>query len=314
MAETAKAGQRQLSNLSIRIGGERVGEGIVCKAQHVPADVWGRFCAFAQSELVLTLLRLMEGELHLPTVRKGVLLPLCKISDIGTVGFDRRDIHDGFTLSERQTAYPAIWGHDASRITSIQQNPNAYLDALDEPSGGRPLRSAEHLWGKASGLLIAERLRLNTMRLTSVVVSEPVLANVWWTICFEATRDSVDAVQKALALWLNSSLGLLLVLGRRVETEGAWIDIKKPQLEELAVLDVRSISKAKLQRLSNAFDEIAIAELKPFSEIDSDGTRARIDEVIASTLALPDLRILRKLLSREPILCLSSDALGPQKD
>ena len=85
-------------------------------------------------------------------------------------------------------------------------------------------------------------------------------------------------------------------------------------LGELAVLDVRRIGKAKLRQLSKAFDEIAAAELKPFSEIDSDDTRARIDEVIATTLGVPDLAILRKLLSREPILCLSSDGLNLQQD
>ena len=124
----------------------------------------------------------------------------------------------------------------------------------------------------------------------------------------------MDAIQKALALWLNSSLGLLLVLGRRVETEGAWIKLKKPLLEELAILDVRRIGKARLMELSKAFGEIGAAELRPFSEIGSDATRARIDEVIAGTLGLPDLAILRKLLSREPILCLSSDGLNLQQD
>ena len=119
----------------------------------------------------------------------------------------------------------------------------------------------------------------------------------------------MDAIQKALALWLNSSLGLLLVLGRRVETEGAWIKLKMPLLEELAILDVRRIGKARLRELSKAFGEIGAAELRPFSEIGSDATRVRIDEVIAATLGLPDLGVLRKLLSQEPILCLSNSAL-----
>ena len=98
MAETAAVGERRLSKVSVGISGKKVGEGIVCNEQNVSAQAWGRFCAFAQSELVLALEGLIEGELHLPTVRKGVSLPLCKISDVGTVGFDRRDIHDGFTL------------------------------------------------------------------------------------------------------------------------------------------------------------------------------------------------------------------------
>ena len=72
--------------------------------------------------------------------------------------------------------------------------------------------------------MIAERLRLNTMRLTAVLAKDKVLSNVWWTVVLN--NYGVEA-EKPLLLWLNSSLGILVLLGHREETQGAWVDFKK---------------------------------------------------------------------------------------
>jgi hypothetical protein len=297
------------NKIGIQLGQEKIGEGIICDSRSVLPETWGTFCAFAQADLILALRGLQANKLHLPTFVKPVSLPLCDVKQLGNLGFDCRDIHDGFSLASGRTAYPAMWGHNATEVKTLQQNPNAWLDALERPRKGRHLREADHLWGKSSRLLLAERLRLNTMRLGAILVSEPVLANVWWPLCFESEMANIEAVQKSITLWLNSSLGIFLLLGSRVETEGAWIKLKKPLLENLSILDVRMLEERKLQELSNAFDNLAMHELKPFSEIGTDSTRARIDEVITSVLDLPDISILRTLLSREPILCLTTTGI-----
>ena len=59
--------------------------------------------------------------------------------------------------------------------------------------------------------------------------------------------------QKALVLWLNSTLGLLLLLAHREETEGAWIDFKKPILAKLPVLDIGPLSNDQLDELSDTY-------------------------------------------------------------
>ena len=309
MSENGNDDEQDVRRLNVELAGAKVGEGIECEYASVVSDTWGPFCAFAQAELVLTLLGMMEGTLRLPTFADEFTLPLCKVGDLGEIGFDRRDLHDGFSVGQSRTVYPAIWGHDASRIKQIQQSPNAWLNPLEKAKNGRPLRQAAHLWKKSSKLIIAERLRLNTMRANCVLVDERVLSNVWWSLCLSGALEKRDGAAEALALWFNSSLGILLTLGSRVETEGAWIDLKKPLLEELAVLDVRRIRKSKLKKLREAFNKFSGEELMPFSQIGSDRVRARIDETIAEALGLPDLGVLRKLLSQEPILCLSNSGL-----
>jgi len=97
---------------------------------------------------------------------------------------------------------------------------------------------------------------------------------------------------------------LILLLAHREETEGAWIDFKKPIWAKLPVLDIGQSSNDQLEELSGTYDRVSNKELKPFSEISTDKTRIEIDEAITRMLNLPDFSILRELLAKEPVVCL----------
>ena len=79
-----------------------------------------------------------------------------------------------------------------------------------------------------------------------------VLSNVWWPV-----RVDDASQEKALAVWLNSSLGLLTILAQRTSTRGAWVALKKADLRELPVLNVSDLQPPQLQDLSNLFDQMA---------------------------------------------------------
>lgn len=295
--------------LDIVRGEEKVGEAVSLPWSLMRKGLWNFPCAFAQADLARSLLFLLEGKLYLPTrgiIRVKQKLKLRPLQEIGELGFDVRDMHDGFKLATSKTAYPAFWDHDASRMFTLKRDPNSFLSPLPEAKEGRPLREAVHLWKKAGRLLIVERLRLNTMRLTAILVSQKVLSNVWWTLVLK--RGGAEG-EKALALWLNSSLGILLLLGHREETQGPWVKFKKPVLGQMPVLDVEGIGVRVTTKLAEAFDQLADRALLPFSHMAEDPVRAAIDESVASALDLPDFGILRQLLAREPILCLSMGRL-----
>ena len=296
--------------VDIAQGEEKVGEAVGVPWSSLRKSLWNFPCAFAQADLARSLLFLLEGKLYLPTrgiIRVKQKLKLRPLQEIAELGFDVRDMHDGFKLATSKTDYPAFWDHDASRMFTLKRAPNSFLSPLPEAKEGRPLREAVHLWKKAGRLLIAERLRLNTMRLTAILVGQKVLSNVWWTLVLK--RGGAEA-EKALALWLNSSLGILLLLGHREETQGPWVKFKKPVLGQMPVLDVLGIGVRATAKLAQTFDQLAEKALLPFSEMATDPVRAKIDEAVASALGLPDFSILRQLLAREPILCLSMDRLA----
>jgi len=88
----------------------------------------------------------------------------------------------------------------------MAQKPNKHLIALAHAKKGRNLRDAQLLWTRSGHLLIAERLRLTTTRLVAIRTSEKVLSNTWWPVA----TDGGGTLDKILALWLNSSLGVAI--------------------------------------------------------------------------------------------------------
>ncbi len=109
-------------------------------------------------------------------------------------------------------------------------------------------------------------------------------------------------IEKALAVWLNSSIGLLTTLAERTSTEGGWVAIKKADLEQLPVLDMRAISHAQVQRLSELFDRMAEEEFERLPAMAQCPARRRLDDGIAAILGLPNLAGLRRLLATEPVV------------
>ncbi len=285
----------------VMLGDVKFGEAVVTPWADICDRSWMPPCAFAQSDLLRVVHHLAKGNLYLPGSGIANNIPLSAMKELGVLGPDRRDIHDGFRLSQSVTAYPAIWGHDASVITRMSMTANQYLSPLHRAKTGRHLRNVNLLWPKAARLLIGERLWLNTQRLVAIRLETAVLSNVWWPL---QLIDQNEDYEKALTLWLNSTLGLILLLAQREETRGAWIDFKKPILEKLPVLSVERLETTKLRTLANTYDRLCNRMLSPFPNMATDPVRHAIDKAIAQTLDLPDISVLREMLSREPVICL----------
>jgi hypothetical protein len=293
----------------LRIGSRKVGEAVSVPWPKMMHASWGFPCAFAQVDLNRLFDGLMESRLRVPGQRGVTELPLTPLSRLGNLGFDRRDIHDGFDLAQEKTTYAAFWSHETDSVTCMQQSPNQYLAPLAQAKEKRNLRRPADLWAKAARLLLAERLWLNTVRVTAVRLSEQVLSNVWWTVALRVSRGNVDAAEKALALWLNGTLGGLSLIAHREETRGGWVQFKKPVLERMPVLDVAHLQPKTLTSLAAAYDDLCQENLHRLPAIAGDETRGKIDHAIEQALGLPHLSILRELLSREPIICLTNERL-----
>lgn len=290
--------------LDVFVGTEKFGEAISYPWEDLKA--WGSWimpCAFAQSELLRVAYDLLRGQLYLPGYGQVGKVALCPLHTFATLGPDRRDIHDGFTVGSQLTPYPAFWGHEAKEVFSIAQTPNAYLSPLPEAKPGRNLRLAQELWPLAGNILMAERMWLKTQGLVALRVSERVLSNMWWPVSLKG-QFAHQSFEKALALWLNSTFGLILLLANRQETRGAWVDFKKPVLNEAPVIDLRTFSANAMETLATTYDAVCDQGLRPFSEMDADPVREKIDTAIGQVLGLPDIAVLRRLLAREPVVCL----------
>ena len=187
--------------------------------------------------------------------------------------------------------------HNTEARKHLSTEPDKYLSPLTQARPGRKLKRIEQLWPKAGRLLIAERLWLETTRVVAMWSETRVLSNVWWPIQVEDVPS-----EKALAVWLNSTLGTLTILAQRTSTRGGWVAIKKADLEQLPVLDLSRLSPSQLQELADLFDSLAEEEFARLPGMVHCPTRQALDDGISQILGLPDLANLRSLLASEPVV------------
>ncbi len=229
----------------LEVDGRHVGEVLSIPELAFKGKKWPGV-QFARADLIRAGLMLLDnGEVWVPGEhpRIGVKIPLCQLGELGQVGPDRRRLVDGFDRTTSVTAYPMVQGHDSEQRKTLICSPDIYLSPLSNPRGGQRPGYGDHLWQQSSHLLISERLRLNTARIVAMFVGTPILSNVWWPI-----KTSKQAWDKALAVYLNSSLGLLTILAQRTSTEGGWVATKKGDLEVLPVLDIPQLPRRSFRQ------------------------------------------------------------------
>ena len=281
----------------LSIDDRHVGEVVLMPSGQIAGKQW-LGVQFARADVTRIASRLLrDGQLRLPGGAVTADIPLCEIGTLGQIGPDRRRLVDGFERTNSITAYPMVAGHDADKRTSMTCVPNEWLAPRPKPLGGQKPGYGERLWKQAAHLLIAERLWLNTCRVVAMCSSQEVLANVFWPV-----KVGDIARERALAVWLNSSVGLLSLLATRNTTRGPWVALKKADLAEMPILDVRQLTQDQLDALHALFNEMAEDEFLPLPQMADDPARTKLDDGLAEILDLPNLEPLRRLLASEPVV------------
>lgn len=283
---------------SVSIGGTKRAEVISMPWEEMRRGQWFPN-NFAQTDIVRAAYFLRHGKLYIPTrgiVREIATTPL---SELGSFGPDVRDIFDGFERSAIETPYPAYISHDSKAVTTLAQGANSYLEPRTKPMKKRAkVRPVELLWPRAGSLMLAERLRLNSQRLVSVLLPEPVLATGWWPF---RLHNPQRMHEEGLVIWLNSTFGLLSLGGCRVATQGPWGKYKKPILERMPVLDPRQIAEPQLKRLHESYEHLKSEKLEPICNLNTDDVRRAFDQAICQALDIPPIDKVRSMLAREPV-------------
>ena len=281
----------------LELDGEHVGEVFSIPETKLKGKQWIGV-QFARADVVRSALRLLDdGEVLVPGEAEVGRIPMCRLEEIGEIGPDRRRLVDGFDETTTVTAYPMIKGHDTDERTSFVCQPDHYLSPLSKPKGGQKPGYGQRLWQQSGRLLIAEGPRLDTARVLAMTSTTNVLSNVWWPVKVDNPQ-----YESVLAVWLNSSVGLLTTLTHRTSTEGGWVGFKKTDLKGMPVLDPRQLSGCQLKGLSDLFDDWADSQFERLPQMTDCPARTALDEGLSAILGLPDLSKLRALLASEPVV------------
>ena len=258
---------------------------------------------------------LLGSRLYSPTDRKSWEMSvgfttLGQIADIGPthhlIGHIRGNEEIGAFALEQMPAdytptYPAFWEANSRTQKSMLTAPTHE----GYPVEGRDAQQTQML-AQRSDLFISRTLRMTSQALAAARTSQPAMGGRAWA----ALVSSDDAVKDALAIWLNSTLGMMIRTGYTQTTQAGRATVGVRALADFPVPDFAEQGPAGEQVRAVAqekYGELSRLELEPVSYTFRDRNRQRIDDAALEMLGLGDnqdayraVDHLRKLWCREP--------------
>ena len=150
--------------------------------------------------------------------------------------------------------------------------------------------------------MLVSRARLNTMRCASVRLCERALGSMWIPCKFQHRIYDEEKLEKASSVYLNSTIGVLAILGDRSNKIPSYPHFSMDDLRRIPVPDFDALDAAQVSALAAAYDALCNFTLLPLPQIMEDETRLALDRTVIAALGIEAevLSQIRRELSREP--------------
>ena len=221
-------------------------------------------------------------------------VPTVPLRQLAAVGPEGRAIRGAYTHSDMPTlsGRRALWHHK----TGVTQSMAGATDVYIEPKEGKRVL-ADRYWEQRSHLLLPHRLRLNVARVAAVMLPERAVGSIW-TPC----SPNDPAILNALCVYLNSTPGLLSLLGCRDNRIPSYPSFSMDTLRSMPVPNLAALDAAGLETLNDCYRQLSGETLQPFPMLAADPVRRQIDDAVCQALGLDAewLATIRRELAREP--------------
>ena len=320
--ETARAIKRVIANTTepdtwnrVLIGHEEIG---FVTYEHVVKNRKWTTVRILDATLVERAKKLTHGKLHLPQRAGSIEIPITNVGSIAQVGPVDRDItgrsnspflkRDGY---ESTNEYPMLWNHDLKRQNSqsrMMTKPDSHGEVRQNGD-----KAAEQMWNdSAAHLHINRDFRFNANATAAAFTELPSLGGIAWpTLILPSPQH-----EKALCVWLNSTLGLISywIISNRTQNGRGRTTITA--IPDISVLDVTKINATQLDAAAKIFDDLQEQKLLPTNEAWRDPIRQELDRRLLNEVfglddkAAEQLSILRRQWCSEPTVT-STKNTGP---
>lgn len=261
--------------------------------------------------------------LWLPTKQSTDIIDcsMTLVGEIGSIGPYSLDVSkrntDGsirgpFELRPLQVntipTYPILWAHKAERertMTFEADHEGIPFMASSQTERIIVEQKTESVFQTASHCHHNVDFRFNSQSTAMQFTEIKTIGGRAWISIQLASPE----FEKALVLWGNTTLGLLMYWWHASKQQPGRGSIPKVALHTLPILDVTALSDTQLAQAAQIFDDTCQLPLKPLHELDIDENRKTLDRrFYGEVLGLPDailadggpLDILRQKLCREP--------------
>ena len=210
-------------------------------------------------------------------------------------------VFDGYHGWDAQAQFPALWAHSEKVHRGLLVEPNARLFP-------RPGRDHTAVWSQAGTLQMTCDVRYNSQRIMATRTPIRTLGmSTWHTLLVREADPSVRAQREvALALWLNSTFGLLQHASHANRTQLGRGRGNKGMLETLSTLDVCQLQPWQLDEAQDIYRDFENRTFESFHRCAVDPARIELDQrIMTDLLALPEeaqdtLTRLRELMATDP--------------
>ncbi len=213
---------------------------------------------------------------------KGGDIPVCRVEDLVWTGprdlaIKGREAPCEIEENWDGSGLPAMWHHKWQEIRSVAQRPNARVWSKK----GRE-QEYEKIAGRKGRLHIATELGHAPQSVGAVMTDVEALGVASWNTL--RLREPKGGAEEALALWWNSTLGLLVRIcyANRPYLGRSRLPIES--IRQLPVLDVRKFGQTELAAAKDAFERLATKKLKGFADMLEDETRLELDAAVAAQI------------------------------
>jgi len=212
------------------------------------------------------------------------------------------------TTSPDSVTYPILWAHDADRERTIAFP--ADHEGLVRPGKGkeekeRILEKVNDVSASASHVHFNQNFQFNSQSTAVQFTPRRTIGGRAWL----SLRFPDRQMEAAVALWGNTSVGLLLHWWQANKQQRGRGNIGKVALERFVCLDPVQLSAEQLHASAELLDQFSDLPLKPLNEINEDENRTKLDRAfLIDILGLPAtladkggaLELLRAKLAHEP--------------
>ena len=234
-------------------------------------------------------------------------VPVAVMGDVCNVGPQHRRIRgslgvfDGYHGWSADAQFPALWSLDSSVHQGMLAEPNAWLIP-------KPRKDHMPIWSQSGTLHITVDVRYSAQPIMAVCTDVRTLGvRAWHTLSvYEDDPVIRPRLEIALALWCNSTLGMLLHADHSNSAQEGRGQGNKGMLESLTTLDVRQLKAWQIEEALAIWQDFKDRKFQPFYQCAVDPVRIQLDERIVRDLlglgedAVASVARLRTFLAGDP--------------
>ena len=202
--------------------------------------------------------------------------------------------------------YPMLWSHNtkAERKLEVASDSEGTVKYWPEDQDLINEKAAQ-VWSTATRLHYNRDLVFNAQAIIVAMTDRKAIGGRAWP---SVILDDPSA-EYALALWCNSTLGLLIRWWASNKSQAGRGMTSITSIPNIPTLDTRALTEEQHSAAREAFEAMRELRFLPFDQIDEDPARAELDRrLLVDVLGLPaslcepdgPIDLLRRKLAREP--------------